>query len=54
MKVETVAMPYMIGCGIGGGQWEVVYQIIKDVFDEANENVILYKILKNKEKAVTW
>ena len=27
---SKIAMPYMIGCGLGGGDWETVYQIIEE------------------------
>lgn len=28
-KGATIAMPYKIGCGLGGGNWETVYTIVK-------------------------
>ena len=28
---ETIAMPYKIGCGLGGGNWNVVYGIIEKI-----------------------
>jgi O-acetyl-ADP-ribose deacetylase (regulator of RNase III) len=31
---DTIAIPYLIGCGLGGGDWDVVYKIIERVFGE--------------------
>lgn len=30
-----VYFPYMIGCGLGGGKWEVVSELIEEVFPSA-------------------
>ena len=38
---ETIAMPYMMGCHRGGGDWNTVYKMIEDTFTDCN--VILYK-----------
>lgn len=35
----SVAIPYYMGCGLGGEQWENVYPIIEDVFGNTNINV---------------
>ena len=42
---QSVAMPYLIGCGRGGGDWEgVVYPMICEVFsDYPDVDVVLYK-----------
>lgn len=37
----SVALPYGIGCGLGGGDWNVVYDIIDDVFQD--HSVTLYR-----------
>lgn len=42
----SICMPYKIGCGIANGDWEVVEQIIADVFD--NYEVTLYRLGGNK------
>lgn len=39
---ETVYIPYKIGCGLGGGDWDYIYNQIKDI-----PNLV---ILKRKEK----
>lgn len=38
---EAIAMPYMIGCGNGGGSWSIVERLIKDIFKK--HTVVLYK-----------
>lgn len=38
----SVCMPYKIGCGIANGNWEMVEQIIADVF--ADYEVTLYRL----------
>lgn len=35
-RKETVAMPYGIGCGLGGASWEEVESILKVIFKENN------------------
>lgn len=37
----SVALPYGIGCGLAGGDWDVVSSIIKEVF--SNFDITLYK-----------
>lgn len=39
-KGLTVALPHQIGCGLAGGDWKVVYEIIEEVF--SNHDVTLY------------
>lgn len=38
---EKIAMPYMIGCDNGGGDWETVYNLIQTEF--SNHDIVLYK-----------
>lgn len=40
---KSIALPYGIGCGLAGGDWDIVYEIIEKVFDD---NVTLYKLIK--------
>ena len=35
---KMVSLPYGIGCGIAGGDWNVIQKIIKEVF--ANNKII--------------
>lgn len=30
---KTIAIPYMLGCGLAGGNWDTVQKIIGEVFD---------------------
>lgn len=43
-KAETVAFPYKIGCGNAGGDWTVVEDIIKRVFEGYVGEVQIWKI----------
>lgn len=40
----SVSMPYGIGCGIANGEWNKVYKIIKEVFENSNIQCTLYKL----------
>jgi O-acetyl-ADP-ribose deacetylase (regulator of RNase III) len=39
----SVAIPYNIGCGLAGGDWNTVEQFIKELFEESNVQCTLYK-----------
>ena len=39
----SIAFPYGIGCGLSGGSWDTVKQIIDDVFCSYKGNVTIYK-----------
>lgn len=32
--IRTIAMPYKIGCGLGGGNWEEVLEMIYAIFED--------------------
>lgn len=38
----SIAIPYGIGCGIANGDWNIVYKIIEEVFNDYD--VTLYKL----------
>lgn len=38
----SVALPYRLGCGLGGGDWSEVFDIIERVFDDYE--VTIYKL----------
>lgn len=40
--IKEVALPYKIGCGLAGGDWNVVHGIIEKVFQHVD--VVLYKL----------
>ena len=39
----TIGFPYKIGCGLAGGDWNIVYNIIEEEFS-GNYNVKIYKL----------
>lgn len=41
-KNLTIALPYKIGCGLAGGDWDVVMKLIKNVFNDYG--IVLYKL----------
>jgi O-acetyl-ADP-ribose deacetylase (regulator of RNase III) len=38
----SIAIPYGIGCGLGGGDWTIVLSIISESFK--NSNIVIYKL----------
>lgn len=40
----SIAMPYMIGCGLAGGNWDTVLDIIHRVFDNTTITVELWQL----------
>jgi O-acetyl-ADP-ribose deacetylase (regulator of RNase III) len=32
-KINTVAVPYKIGCNLAGGSWRIVYAMLEDVWE---------------------
>lgn len=42
--LNSLALPYKIGCGIGGGNWEIVKAIIFEIFGNSKEEVVIYKL----------
>ena len=41
-KNYQINMPYFIGCGLGGGDWNIIKVILEEEFK--NNNLILWKI----------
>lgn len=39
----SLAIPYGIGCGLAGGQWELVFKMIQDKFQNDKSKVLIYK-----------
>jgi len=37
----SISIPYKIGCGLAGGDWEIVYKIIEEVF--VGNEVVIYR-----------
>ncbi len=40
----SIALPYKIGCGLAGGDWNIVYKIIQDIFENSEIKVVIYKL----------
>ena len=43
-KETTIGLPYLMGCGLGGGDWEIVYEIIEHCLAPSFKEVIIYKL----------
>lgn len=39
-----IAIPYKLGCGLGGGDWNIVYGIIEEVFGDNESDVLICEI----------
>lgn len=39
-----IGIPYGIGCGLGGGDWNIIEQIIKDTLCRYDYSVTIYKL----------
>ena len=46
--LTSVAFPYKLGCGLGGGDWKVVESILKKRFGDLD--CYIYKLAKHGEK----
>ena len=40
----TIAIPYKIGCGLAGGDWEVVKKILEEIEQEENVLFVAYEL----------
>lgn len=40
---ESIAIPYLMGCHRGGGDWNVVYDIIQQIFNDDSIDVLICK-----------
>ena len=40
-KGKTIAIPYLMGCGLGGGNWELVSKLIEDIFNDNDTTVLI-------------
>lgn len=43
-SLKDVYIPYKIGCGLGGGDWNLVEEIIYKIFEKSNKDVFICKI----------
>lgn len=42
-KDSIIAFPYKIGCGLGGGNWLVIYEMIKEILND--REVHIYELI---------
>jgi O-acetyl-ADP-ribose deacetylase (regulator of RNase III) len=42
-KTPTVGFPHLIGCGLGGGDWNIVSRLIEVAFDGCSSDVVIVK-----------
>ena len=40
-KGKTIAIPYLMGCHRGGGDWNIVYKMIEEVFADSDCEVLI-------------
>ena len=38
---QTIAIPYLMGCHRGGGDWNVVYKMIEEVFADSDCEILI-------------
>ena len=38
---QTIAIPYLMGCHRGGGDWNIVYQMIEEIFADSDCEVLI-------------
>lgn len=43
LGLKDLGLPYGLGCGLAGGNWKIVYEIIKDVFTPSKITVYICK-----------
>lgn len=46
-SIKSIGMPKLMGCGLAGGDWNIVLLIIEETFKDTEIEVIIYE-LKNK------
>lgn len=43
LPVPSIGFPYLMGCGLGGGDWRIVERLIEVAFHNYDGDVIIYK-----------
>ena len=43
-NVEKIAFPYGIGCGLGGGDWTVIHDLLKKVFYDSRVTAEVWQL----------
>lgn len=42
-KLKTLGLPYGLGCGLAGGSWKIVYELIRDAFGDSDITIYICK-----------
>lgn len=59
-KLSTIAIPYLMGCDRGGGDWNVVYKMIEETFKDYDvliceyDGSYMFDATKVKNECVQW
>lgn len=43
-NLRSISYPYGMGCGLAGGNWEIVYKMIEEIYKNSDIQVIICKI----------
>jgi hypothetical protein len=43
LPVPNIGFPYLMGCGLGGGDWRIVERLIEVAFHNYEGDIIIYK-----------
>ena len=43
-QLPIIGFPYLIGCGLGGGRWEIVNQLINVIFEDYKNDILICKL----------
>lgn len=43
-NLESIAFPYKIGCGYGGGDWNEYIKVIEDFSENSSIKVVIYRL----------
>lgn len=49
-KGRSISLPGYLGCGLAGGDWEIVYPMICEVFEDYPGEVVIYYIESSVER----
>jgi len=41
---DEIAFPHSIGCGLAGGNWDIVQSLIFKVFEDWDGTIVFYKL----------
>lgn len=48
-NVTSVAVPYMMGCGLAGGSWDEVKKILKEIFETSPVDLEIWRLMPTPE-----